>query len=76
MLLWLLYLWPTLPFVYFTAFMVKHPARAYIVLIVITLVVALCASIISFAMMSVRPKLFPYLHVGGFIAGKFPFSEF
>ncbi|VDK81051.1 unnamed protein product [Litomosoides sigmodontis] len=60
--LWLMYLWPTLPFVYFMAFLINHPARAYIVLITITLVVALCASIISYVMMSMKPKLFPYVH--------------
>ncbi|KAK6112805.1 ABC transporter family protein [Brugia pahangi] len=62
MLLWLIYLWPTLPFVYCMAFLIRHSARAYIVLIIITLVVALCASIISYIMMSIKPKLFPYLH--------------
>ncbi|EJD76542.1 ABC transporter ced-7 [Loa loa] len=61
-LLWLIYLWPTLPFVYCMAFLVNHPTRAYIVLIIITLVVALCASIISYVMMSMKPRLFPYLH--------------
>ncbi|KAM3727280.1 ABC transporter ced-7 [Dirofilaria immitis] len=62
LLLWLIYLWPTLPFVYFMAFLINHPARAYVVLIIITLVVALCASIISYIMMSIKPDLFPYLH--------------
>uniref|UniRef100_A0A0R3RVG8 ABC transporter domain-containing protein n=1 Tax=Elaeophora elaphi TaxID=1147741 RepID=A0A0R3RVG8_9BILA len=61
-LLWLIYLWPTFPFVYCMAFLINHPARAYIVLIIITLVVSLCASIISYIMMSMKPKLFPYLH--------------
>ncbi|VBB30343.1 unnamed protein product [Acanthocheilonema viteae] len=62
-LLWLIYLWPTLPFVYLMAFLTNHPARAYAVLIIITLVVALCASSISFVMVSMKPKLFPYLHI-------------
>ncbi|CAG9539480.1 unnamed protein product [Cercopithifilaria johnstoni] len=61
-LLWLMYLWPTLPFVYFMAFLINDPARAYVVLIIITLVVTLCASTISYSMMSMRPELFPYLH--------------
>uniref|UniRef100_A0A8R1XY06 ABC transporter domain-containing protein n=1 Tax=Onchocerca volvulus TaxID=6282 RepID=A0A8R1XY06_ONCVO len=62
LLLWLMYLWPTLPLVYCVAFLINHPARAYIFLIIITLIVALCASIISYIMMFIKPKLFPYLH--------------
>ncbi|VDK61944.1 unnamed protein product [Onchocerca ochengi] len=62
LLLWLMYLWPTLPLVYCVAFLINHPARAYIFLIIITLIVALCASIVSYIMMFIKPKLFPYLH--------------
>ncbi|VDN02264.1 unnamed protein product [Thelazia callipaeda] len=62
--LWLIYLWPSMPFVYIMAFLIKNPARAYVVLIILTLVVALCASIISYVVMSMKPKFYPYLHTG------------
>ncbi|VDN19595.1 unnamed protein product [Gongylonema pulchrum] len=58
-----MYLWPTLPFIYCMAFVFRYATRAYTVLIIIALVVSLCANIISYVAMTVRPQIFPYLHV-------------
>uniref|UniRef100_A0A915PU75 ABC transporter domain-containing protein n=1 Tax=Setaria digitata TaxID=48799 RepID=A0A915PU75_9BILA len=61
-LLWSIYLWATLPFVYCMAFLINHPTRAYIMLVILTLVVALCAFILSYVVSFMKPNLFSYFH--------------